>query len=129
MVQTRKSNAMALSDPQSLTINTVATSFPRISQGQGSGSFRTSDGVYQVDVNHIYGRRNRTQFRLTQTKTTADTLVPANNVIASASVILTVDAPKFGFTNTELKYLVDASSAFLAASSGAVVTKILGGES
>jgi len=120
---------MALADPQSLTINTVATSFPRTSQGNGSGSFRTADGVYQVDVNHIYGKRNRTQFRLTQTKTASDVLVPATNVIASASVIVTVDAPKFGFTNTELKYLADATSAFLAASSGAVVTKLLGGES
>jgi hypothetical protein len=56
-------------------------------------------------------------------------LVLANNVIASVSVIVTVDAPRYGFTNTELKYLADATSAFLAASSGAVVTKFLGGES
>jgi hypothetical protein len=39
-----------------------------------------------------------------------------------------VDTPVNGFTVTEQKYLVDALSAYLAASSGAKVTQLLGGE-
>lgn len=120
---------MAFADPQSLTFNAVATSFPRTSSGENIGEFKTADGVYKLSVSHQYGKRNRHVIRIDQTKAAADVLVPATNVIASASVYLVVDAPKYGFTNTELKYVVDGLSAYLAASSGAKVTQLLGGES
>lgn len=126
---TQESNAMAFADPQSITFNSVATSFPRTSSGVNQGNFKTADSAYELVVSHQYGKRNRHVLRVNQTKTTADTLVPATNIIASASVYLVVDGPKFGFSNTELKYIVDGISAYLAASSGAKVTQLLGGES
>jgi hypothetical protein len=39
-----------------------------------------------------------------------------------------VDHPVNGFTNTEVKQLVDGFTAYLTASSGAKVTQLLGGE-
>lgn len=120
---------MSYADPQSVTINSVATSLPRTGSGESSGSFTSSDGLVRLDVSHQYGRRNRRQIRLTQTKTAADSIVPAQNVVLSMSVYLVVDTPKNGFSVTEQKYIVDALSAYLAASSGAKVTQLLGGES
>jgi hypothetical protein len=40
-----------------------------------------------------------------------------------------VDVPKVGYTITEQKQLVDALAAYLTASSGAAITRLLGGES
>jgi hypothetical protein len=59
----------------------------------------------------------------------ADPLATGYNKEYSMSTYLVIDHPPVGFTNTELKYVVDALAAFLTASSGANVTKILGGES
>lgn len=124
----RKRNAMAFADPQSITVNAVAQSMPRTGSGDLSGSFQTADGAFKLDISHQHGKRNRHVLRVTQTKTVADTLVPATNIIASMSTYVVVDAPTFGFTNAELKNVVDALSAYLAASSGAKVTQLLGNE-
>jgi hypothetical protein len=120
---------MAFADPQSITVNAVAQSMPRTGSGPLSGQFSTADGVFTLEVSHQHGKRNRHVIRVTQTKTVTDPLVPAQNVIASMSTYVVVDAPTFGFSNTELKYVVDALSAYLAASSGAKVTQLLGNES
>lgn len=120
---------MAFADPQSVTVNAVAKSLPRTGSAESSGSFKTADGEFALDVKHAYARRNRREIRLTQTKTAPDALVPSQNVVLSMSVYMVVDIPKNGFSVTEQKYVVDALSAYLSASSGAKVTQLLGGES
>jgi hypothetical protein len=119
---------MAYSDPQSITFNAVATSFPRTGSSANAGKFTTADGQYTLSVSHAYGKRTRRVIRVDQTQVSADPLIPAQNLRASASVYLVVDAPTFGFTTTQLKYVVDGLTAYLAASSGAKVTQLLGGE-
>lgn len=120
---------MSYADPQSVTINSVATSLPRTGSGEASGAFSSNDGLIHLDVTHSYGRRNRRKIGLTQTKTSADPLIPSQNTVSSMSCYMVVDVPKNGFTVTEEKYIVDALVAYLAASSGAKVTQLLGGES
>lgn len=120
---------MSYADPQSVTINSVATSLPRTGSGESSGSFTSADGTIRLDVKHAYGKRNRREIRLSQTKTSADVLIPSQNVVSSMSCYMVVDVPKNGFTVAEEKYIVDALVAYLAASSGAKVTQLLGGES
>jgi hypothetical protein len=66
--------------------------------------------------------------RLDSQKIAADPLTAGINVLASASAYLVVDVPKTGFTAAEAKAVVDALAAYLSASSGAVVSKVLGGE-
>lgn len=116
-------------DPQSLTINAVANSLPRTSSGVNSGVFTKDDGNVKMSVTHFYGKRNRRQIRVDFRKVAADPLATGYNKEYSLSTYLVVDHPPVGFTNTEIKYVVDALAAFLTASSGANVTKILGGES
>lgn len=119
---------MSFADPQSVTINAVATSLPRVSSGASSGAFSSADGLIQLSVSSAVGKRTRRTIRLSQVKVAADTFVPTQNTKYSQTVYIVCDAPLSGFTVTEQKYLVDALTAYLTASSGAKVTQLLGGE-
>lgn len=120
---------MAFSDPQSVTINAVANTLPRTSSGENSGSFTKDDGNVKLTISHAYGKRNRRTVRLDHRKIAADPLVAAQNLQYSMSCYIVVDVPVVGYTVAEAKQIVDALTAYLTASSGANVTKVLGGES
>lgn len=120
---------MAFSDPQSITVNAVAQSLPRVSTGDNTSSYRKEDGLYRMTVRHSYGKRNRTNIRIDNVKLAADPFTPSINKEINASIGFTIDRPAAGFTNTELKYVADALVAYLTTGSGANVTKLLGGES
>lgn len=115
-------------DPQSITFNSVATSFPRTGSGIGQGTFQTADGAYVLKISSQYGKRNRRTIRIDQRKTAADPFNDNLNQEVSCSVYLVVDSPKQGFTVAELKYVVDGLVDYLDASTGAKVTQLLGGE-
>lgn len=119
---------MSFADPQSVTINAVPISMPRTSSGVNTGTFTSSDGLTRQSVAHSYGKRTRRTIRLDSSKISADPLLPAQNVKLSASCYLVVDAPIAGYTNTELKQMIDGLLAALTASSGAKITQLLGGE-
>lgn len=119
---------MAFSDPQSVTINAVAQSLPRVSTGENQGVFRKDDTTVELKVSHSYGKRIRRAIRLTHNKVGVDPLVPTVNVPYSMSVTLVVDGPQVGYTVAEAKQIVDGLTAYLTASSGARVTQLLGGE-
>lgn len=116
------------SDPQTLTINAVANPLPRISSGVNSGIFSKDDGNVKLSFSHQYGKRNRRQIRVDFRKVAADPLATGYNKEYSMSTYLVVDHPPVGFSITEQKQIVDALTAYLTASSGANVTKLLGGE-
>ncbi len=118
-----------LADPQSVTINSIAVSLPRLTAGENKGSFGSNDGLTKETVSHSYGRRNRRMFRLDVSKTAPDPLISAQNIVHSMGVYLVVDAPATGYTVAEQKQVIDGLIAQLQASSGAIITKFLGGES
>jgi hypothetical protein len=120
---------MAFADPQSLTINAVAQTLPRVSSGTNESTYTKDDGTVKMAVRHSYGKRDRSTIRVDFKKVAADPFLSGVNKEYSMAVYLVIDTPPVGFTNTEQKYVVDALSAYLTASSGANVTKILGGES
>jgi len=120
---------MAYADPQSVTINGVANSLPRVSSGDGKGTFRKDDTTVSLEVSHTYGKRTRRSIRLTQNKVVTDPLISTVNVPVSATVTLVVDEPTMGFTIAEKGYLVAALAAYLTASTNAKTTQLLGGES
>lgn len=116
-------------DPQSVTINSIAISLPRVGTGPTSSSYKDSTQATGLVVSHNVAKRSRHTARLDILKTAADPLVPATNRPYSMSAYLVVDVPLFGFTVAEQKLNVDGLTAWLVASSGANVTKLLGGES
>ncbi len=119
---------MALSDPQSVTINAVAVSLPRTSSGADSGAFTAADGTVKLTVSHQYGKRTRRLIRIDHSKIAVDPLL-ATNAQFSMSCQLVVDVPVRGYTLTEAKQVLDGFMTALTASSGALETKLLGGES
>jgi len=116
------------SDPQSITVNGVATSLPRVSMGELTGQFRASDGALTLTVKHNQGRKDRSVVRLDSKKLGANPLDPTKNLPYTASVYTVVEGPAGGqgYTSTELENLVKAHAAYLTAAN---VTKIVGKES
>lgn len=119
---------MAFSDPQTVTINAVAQTLPRVSSGVNVGAFQKDDSTVKLAVSNTYAKRTRRSIRLDHKKIAADPLQPSTNTQFSMSCYLVVDAPVTGYTLAEQKQIVDALTAYLTASSGARVTQLLGGE-
>lgn len=112
-------------DPQTINSQTL----PRVSSAVDLGIFRAADSTHALKVSHQYNRRARHVVRYDHAKVAADPFVSGNSLRYTASVYLVVDAPKDGYTAAELKALVDAFIANLNASTGANITKLIGGES
>lgn len=118
---------MALADPQIVTLSSVATTLPRTSSGVNSGTFRAPDSSLVLTVSHAYGKRNRRVVRLDHTKIAADPLTSVNTKFGM-SVYTVFDVPGTGYTVAEAAAVVAAHTKALTDTSGALVTKILGGE-
>lgn len=113
-------------DPQSVTINAVPVSLPRISTGQAESTYRSADETVQMRISHQESKgRKRHMVRLDKTVIAADPLT-AENASQKAGVYIVVDEPLFGFDDTNLDYQVDALVAWLTAGN---IAKLLGSES
>lgn len=119
---------MSFSDPQSVTINAVANSLPRVSSGPNSGVFSKDDGTVRLSVSHAYGKRARRTIRIDHSKIAPDPFVSSTNSKYSMSTYVVIDVPLTGYTNAEAKQIVDGLTAYLTASSGARISQLLGGE-
>jgi len=120
---------MAFADPQSVTINAVAQTLARVSNGT-PGVFPKDDGNVKLSVGSTYSKdRARRIARLDHRKLAADPFTSGHNNFYTMSTYIVVDTPKdTGYTIAEAKQVVDALVAYLAASTGARVTQLLGGE-
>lgn len=116
-----------LADP-TVTISGAAKTLNRTSMGTDSGAFATSDRAHQMTVAHSYGRRTRRVIKLKQSTLVANPLISGQNISQEASVHLVVDTPN-GYDTATAKAIADGFLAYLTASSGAVLTKLIGGES
>lgn len=120
---------MSFADPQSITVNAVAQSMPRVSSGVGTGSFQSNDGNFKLEVLHSYSKRSRHTIVFRQRKVAADPLISAQNIESNQSIRVTFDGPlNQSFTVAEQKLLWDGFATWLTASSAAKVTQLLGGE-
>jgi hypothetical protein len=120
---------MAFSDPQSITINAVPYSLPRVSSGVNESKYSSADGLVDLSASHSYGRRNRRVLRVDHSKITADPFIPAQNREESMSCYMVFDLPTVGYSNTEAKQVYTGFKTLFTASSDALIDKILGGES
>lgn len=98
---------MAFADPQSVTVNAVAKSLARVPTNQASsGRFSNNGGEFTLEISQKQtNNRFRREYRFTQTKIAADPISALNKQV-SATVIIAIDEPKVGFTDTELGYLI-----------------------
>ena len=121
---------MAFSDPQSVKYdNTSATSLPRVKVGDMESEYMSEDGQKALTISTQEGKRKRHRIRVDLSKVIASVLTPSQNEEASCSVSLVVDRPKTGFTNEELRKLVEGFCTYLTTSEASAVKKLLGSES
>lgn len=118
-----------LADPQSVTISAATTSLPRTTSGVNLGEFTSSDGTIKMKASHTYGGRTRRLIRLDHSKIAADPLISAQSIQYSMGCYVVFDLPRTGYTPAEALAVWVGFQAQLAASSNAVMTKLLGGES
>jgi len=115
-------------DPQSVTVNSVAQSLPRVGTSLNSGRYSKDDGTYALTVSHSNGKRNQHKVRLDVNKIVTDPFASDRNLPVSASVFLTLDIPPVGFTNAELVTYLVALADWLKASTNSASTKLVGSE-
>lgn len=112
-------------DPQSVTINAVAKSMPRVSTGNAESIYATPDENFRMRISHQrVNNRKRHLVRLDQRDIAADPLT-AENSYQELGVYLVVDEPLVGFDDTTIGYLVAGLTAWLTAGN---VAKVLGSE-
>jgi len=96
---------MALADPQSITVNSVAKSMPRILVEGNHSLYQMSDLTFSLDVRHRAVKRDKktravSLVTFNQRKVVADPLTAVNdyeNLVWS----IQLDRPDAGFTSTE----------------------------
>lgn len=115
-------------DPQAVTISGSAKSLNRTSSTADGGRFSTADRAHRLEIQHVYGRRHRHTAKFQVDSLVANPLVSGQNVNQSVTLYLTADAPP-GYDAATLKAIMDGFLANMTASTGANLTKLVGGES
>lgn len=114
-----------LNDPQTITVNAVAIPLPKTQVSPTQDVFTSADGNTSMTVKqNTTAARFRREVRISQQKISADPISAVNKQIG-ASVYLVIDEPRFGFSDAELGYLLEALKTWL---SSANYNKVLGGE-
>lgn len=101
-------------DPTSITINSVAKSFARISSNQMSSTYRTADGTFVLTITHTEtkSKRFRTEVRLVQTAIVADPITSENDE-EQLTFYCVVDRPRVGFSDAQIDQLIQGLKGFL----------------
>lgn len=120
---------MAFTDPQSITINAVPISLPRVNVGNNGAEYLSADGLVRLSASHAYGKRTRRVLRVDHSKITADPFIPTQNAKVSMSNYIVFDVPAVGYSSAEVSQVYEGLELLLTANSSALVTKLLGGES
>jgi len=113
------------SDPQSITINAVAKSLPRILIGGTNATYQNSDGSWKLSISHQRSKgRIRSLVRVDNTKVVTDPITSQNDSDFS-SVQVVWDRPEVGFSMTEIEQQTAGVMAYVTTAN---VDKIYGGE-
>lgn len=120
---------MSFTDPVSVTISGTPISLPRVSVGDDVSEYMSGDGLVKVTASHQYAKRIRRMLRIDTKKITSDPFKPAENVEVGMGFYLVFDLPPAGYTAAEAKAVYDGFKATFTASTDAMITKLLGGES
>jgi hypothetical protein len=120
---------VAFTDPQTVTISGTPISLPRTSSLKDGAEYTSADGLVKLTASHAYGRRNRRVLRLDHSKVSADPYLPATNVKVSMSNYMVFDIPVAGYTSAEALAVYQGFKTQFTASTDALITKLLQGES
>lgn len=115
---------MALSDPQSLTINSVAKDLNKIQENGLSTVYSNADGTFRLEVTHASAKSGRviSTVKFTERKIVSNPLDSTNDY-DTASVVFKIDRPGYGWTDTQINYLAAGLKAWFDST---MVTKLFG---
>jgi hypothetical protein len=120
---------MAFSDPIKVKVAAAEATCPRVSTGDFKSIYLSEDGLTKVTLSTQNGSRERHMARIDLSKITTDPFDSTQNIEVGASAYIVVDQPLAGFTNEELKKLVEGLTTFLTASEGSAIKKLIASES
>jgi hypothetical protein len=115
------------SDPQSVTVNSVAQSMPRVSQKDRSSVYMKGDQSYTLTISHLPAAKGhiRSLVRLDQRAVVTNPLDSTNDY-DTMSFYVVLDRPIYGFTQAQAEQLVAGFQAWLTSGN---VDKLWGQES
>jgi hypothetical protein len=118
---------MAFADPQSITVNAVAQSMPRISTTGLRSVYQKSDETYKLTISHdVNTQRVRSVYRIDNKAVVSDPLSSIND-FETLSMYLVLERPPFGFSETQVSQLWAGFKD--AINAAGIITKIYGRES
>jgi hypothetical protein len=121
---------MSFTDPQTVTISGTTIPLPRVSVGEGASSYLSADGLTRLSASHDYKKRTRRVLRLDTSKLAPDVFRPDENVDVSMAVYMVFDVPRRGgYSAAEQLAVYQGFKTQITASTDALVTKLLAGES
>jgi hypothetical protein len=119
-------NHNMFTDPQSVTVNAVAQSMPRVSTSGQKTTYQKNDQLWTLTISHTPNKdRVRSMVRIDQKAIVADPLTSANDY-DTLSFYVVLDRPVFGFTMVQCEQLITGFKTWL---DNTAVDKIFGGES
>lgn len=117
---------MAFADPQSITVNAIAKSMDRVKSEGFRSEYAMPDQEYKMVISHqVTKGRIRRMVRVDFRKVVADPLTAVNDY-QNLGVYFVIDEPEYGFTDTDIDYVVQALKTW---ASSANVLKVLGNQS
>lgn len=116
---------MSFTDPQSVTIDAVPFSMPRVETGVSKSLYSEATEALKMTISHQESKgRTRRMVRLDKRVVAADPLT-AVNVYQTLGVYLVIDQPEFGFSIDNIDDVIQGFKTWL---STANVSKVAGGE-
>ncbi len=115
-------------DPQTVTVSGAGKTLNKVTNTADGSKFATSARDRFWTITHSYGRRHRHTLRHQFDTLVTNPLVAGNNISQSITIGLWVDVPP-GYDTATVKAEMDGLLANLSATSGANLTKLIGGES
>jgi hypothetical protein len=114
------------SDPQTVTINTVDKTLAKVKPEANQSMYATADEAYKMRLSHqdAKNKRRRHMARIDERKVAADPITAENDYV-TCGVYIVIDEPEYGFSDSEIAYLVDGLTDWLSAAN---IAKLLAGE-
>lgn len=113
-------------DPQSVTVNAVPQSMPRIVTGERKSTYQKNDMSFTLNLSHTLNKdRIRSMARIDQKAIVPDPLTSVNDY-ETLSVYLVIDRPLAGFSSTQVDQLITGFKSWLDSTA---VGKLYGQES
>ncbi len=120
---------MAYTDPQSVTVNAVPYSLPRVITGTTVGRFVSADAVREVTVDpRGTAKRRRNVVRFYTKRNVLDPLGSGLSTTVQSMVSVTIDRPNSGVTDVEIGQDLDGLVKWLTDASKANQLKLIAGE-